>query len=278
MSTRSLIGLQQADGTVKAIYCHWDGYPEWNGEKLANFYPDEQHINKLLVLGDISSLGDKPEAPEAVQRFGFDYSFTDEFRSLDKDEQKRLKEDVYHKTTAYHRDRGEEWQQTRPRIYSSLHDFIDRGEEYNYVFIPEKGWYVNYSDYVLMSLKPLLTWGEKQKKVDCPVAGYCTALWETSSVQNLLKKDVTEETIVGALQRLNAINLPNDVKQSAESVLSRTDGMFLKEKISSTYGSFYLHGTSEQWPRIATLLRKINGAVQQQLDEQIPGLQSIIAE
>lgn len=278
MSTRSLIGLQQADGTVKAIYCHCDGYPEWNGEKLANFYSDEQHINKLLALGDISSLGDKPEAPKAVQRFGFDYSFTDDFRALDKDEQKRLKEDVYHKTIAYHRDRGEEWQQTQPRVYSSLHDYIKHGEEYNYVFIPEKGWYVNYSDYVLMTLKPLLTWGEKQKKVDCPVAGYCAALQETSLIQEFLKRDLSEETIIDILQCLNAINLPGSVKRIAKPVLSRADGMFLKEKITSTYGDFHLRGTSEQYPRIAELLRKVNEAVQQQLDEQIPGLQSMVVE
>lgn len=278
MSTRSLIGLQQADGTVKAIHCHWDGYPEWNGEKLANFYPDEQHINKLLALGDISSLGDKPEAPEAVQRFGFDYSLTDEFHALDKDEQQRLGKDVYHKTTAYHRDRGDDWQQTQPIVYSSLHDFIERGEEYNYVFIPGKGWYVNFSDYVLLPLKPLLAWGEKQKKVDYPATGYCEALWKTSSIRDRLKGDSTEETIIAALQTLNAIELPDGVRQIAKSVLSRADGMFLKEKILPLHGNFYLHGTPEQLPRIAELLRKINEAVQRQLDEQIPGLQPMIAK
>ena len=37
MSTRSRIGLQLANGSVLSVYCHWDGYPEFNGVKLVNF-------------------------------------------------------------------------------------------------------------------------------------------------------------------------------------------------------------------------------------------------
>lgn len=31
MATRSRIGIENQDGTVTSVYCHWDGYPENNG-------------------------------------------------------------------------------------------------------------------------------------------------------------------------------------------------------------------------------------------------------
>jgi len=57
MATRSHIGKKQADGSVKYIYCHWDGYPEHNGEILKRHYADEAKVDSLLSLGDISVLG-----------------------------------------------------------------------------------------------------------------------------------------------------------------------------------------------------------------------------
>lgn len=57
MSTRSMIGRRNSDGTIRAIYCHWDGYPEHNGAILQRFYCTESKISDLLALGDLSSLG-----------------------------------------------------------------------------------------------------------------------------------------------------------------------------------------------------------------------------
>ena len=36
MATRSLIAVQNADGTFLSIYCHWDGYPSGVGKDLLN--------------------------------------------------------------------------------------------------------------------------------------------------------------------------------------------------------------------------------------------------
>lgn len=58
MATRSAIGIENADGTVTAVYCHWDGYPENNGKILLEYYP-ETETTKLISYGDISSLGEK---------------------------------------------------------------------------------------------------------------------------------------------------------------------------------------------------------------------------
>lgn len=57
MSTRSHIGIRNEDGTLDVIYCHWDGYPSYNGAILLHHYQDPEKIRELIALGDISSLG-----------------------------------------------------------------------------------------------------------------------------------------------------------------------------------------------------------------------------
>ena len=37
MATRSTISIQKKDGTIRSVYCHWDGYCEYNGVLLYNF-------------------------------------------------------------------------------------------------------------------------------------------------------------------------------------------------------------------------------------------------
>ena len=64
MATRSVIavleakGIGGADDTIKAIYCHNDGYLSNNGKILDQHYRDEDNINQLLAEGDCSSLKD----------------------------------------------------------------------------------------------------------------------------------------------------------------------------------------------------------------------------
>jgi hypothetical protein len=58
MSTRSYIGVRNTDGTIDYIYCHFDGYPEHNGEILTKHYTSNNKINELLKLGDLSVLGE----------------------------------------------------------------------------------------------------------------------------------------------------------------------------------------------------------------------------
>ena len=42
---------------IKAVYSHWDGYLEHHGVILQAFYPDSVTVNKLISMGDVSSLG-----------------------------------------------------------------------------------------------------------------------------------------------------------------------------------------------------------------------------
>lgn len=57
MATRSYIGVRNTDSSVDYIYCHFDGYPEHNGDILINHYNNINRVNELLELGDLSMLG-----------------------------------------------------------------------------------------------------------------------------------------------------------------------------------------------------------------------------
>jgi hypothetical protein len=56
MSTRSRIGLELTDGSVISIYCHFDGYPKFNGVKLVEHFNSYEKAAELIDLGDISCL------------------------------------------------------------------------------------------------------------------------------------------------------------------------------------------------------------------------------
>jgi len=115
MATRSRIGIQNQDGSVSSIYCHFDGYPEGVGAMLEEHYSNRQKLNMLINLGDISVLG---EQVSTMDEHSFD----------------NRKEGV---TVAYHRDRGEE---LRPaRVDSSLEKF-HVSESYGYVYTLEGKW------------------------------------------------------------------------------------------------------------------------------------------
>ena len=60
MATRSRIGIEDENGKVRAIYCHFDGYVDHNGHILEEHYTDRDKINQLIDLGSISVLGTTP--------------------------------------------------------------------------------------------------------------------------------------------------------------------------------------------------------------------------
>ena len=106
MGTRSRIGLQLANGSVLSVYCHWDGYPEFNGVKLVEHFNSYDAAAELIDGGDISSLWtDK----------GWD--------------QQGLPEDG----TLYYADRGED---CPPRLDADLCEYLlpAGSEEYAYLF------------------------------------------------------------------------------------------------------------------------------------------------
>ncbi len=117
MATRSRIGIQNQDGSVSSIYCHFDGYPEGVGTTLNEHYSNRQKLNMLINLGDISILGENIATMD-------EHSFNNPKPGI---------------TVAYHRDRGEE---LRPaRTDHSLEMFSESDYEcYGYIYTLEGKW------------------------------------------------------------------------------------------------------------------------------------------
>jgi hypothetical protein len=119
MATRSTIAMEQPDGRVMQIYCHWDGYLDHNGRILHDHYRDRAKVLALMLLGDISSL--RPEIGEAHD---FDQPANDQW------------------CVAYGRDRGE--RDTAARVFQDFEDYRENHqyEEFEYVFRQDDQWYV----------------------------------------------------------------------------------------------------------------------------------------
>jgi hypothetical protein len=101
MATRSNIAIENQDGTVSSIYCHFDGYVEGVGEMLFEHYQSKEKLQELINLGDISQLNETPET-----------------------------------TIGYHRDRGEDYNE--PSKYKSVEEFFESFEqEYAYCLTKE---------------------------------------------------------------------------------------------------------------------------------------------
>ena len=120
----SILKEELAGTTYKGIYCHYDGYPEHNGMLLLENYNTEELVEKLISLGDMSTMGEKIEPDPEKGEHNFD----------------KPQDDV---CVYYHRDRGEEWQWTQPHEAKTEQEHYERYKhEYNYLFYKGK-WYWN---------------------------------------------------------------------------------------------------------------------------------------
>ena len=54
MGTRSRIGIQLSDDSILSVYCHYDGYPSFNGKVLREFYNTKERVSRLINGGDMS--------------------------------------------------------------------------------------------------------------------------------------------------------------------------------------------------------------------------------
>ena len=64
MATRANIVAFCKDGNYRVIYLHWDGYPEHALKTLQEHYTDQDKVEKLMSLGDLSCIDASPECPE----------------------------------------------------------------------------------------------------------------------------------------------------------------------------------------------------------------------
>ncbi len=105
MSTRSRIGIQLADDSILSVYCHYDGYPEFNGVKLVENFNTRTTATELIDGGDISALWTNT---------GWNNEVLPTTGAL------------------YYSSRGED---CPPRIDANLGKYLANGEEYAYLFV-----------------------------------------------------------------------------------------------------------------------------------------------
>lgn len=116
MSTRATIAIERENGTRTAIYVHWDGYIEGAGATLQLAYNTADKVEKLLALGDLSSLNYYTEP-------------TDETHDFDNPQD--------YVCVAYCRDRGDPFSQS------------DTVQEFNYIFDERDAcWYVEKETFI----------------------------------------------------------------------------------------------------------------------------------
>jgi len=105
MATRSRIGIQLADQSILSVYCHSDGYPEFNGVKLVEHFNSHDAAAELVDGGNISSLWDN---------HAWDMTTLPTYGPR------------------YFTSRGDEY--NPPRLNSNLNEYLSEGEEYAYLF------------------------------------------------------------------------------------------------------------------------------------------------
>ena len=121
MSTHSSIAARCHDGKVRSIYCHSDGDPPHNGRILSEHFRDQQKIEDMLALGDMSVLAPSIECPEG---HAFKYENRVEGHSV-----------------FYGRDRGED--NVDCLVCDSYEDCLRENKHvYNYFWDGEE-WFVN---------------------------------------------------------------------------------------------------------------------------------------
>ena len=109
MSTRSSISVKQLDGSIKTVYCHFDGYHSHVGKMLLEHYNSQEQANAIINLGDLSSLSESVECPP-------NHSYNNQIERY---------------SVFYGRDRGEK--DINAREYSSFEDAMLRdSQEFDY--------------------------------------------------------------------------------------------------------------------------------------------------
>jgi hypothetical protein len=131
--------MEQPDGRVMQIYCHWDGYLDHNGKILVEHYTDRAKVLALMLLGDISSLR---------ENIGEAHDFDARYNEGDQRE---------NWCVAYGRDRGEDG--TDFKVFKNFQDYVDNHqyEEYEYIFRSDDRWYVSKYSEAYQSLEQALS-------------------------------------------------------------------------------------------------------------------------
>ncbi|WJZ47943.1 hypothetical protein [Synechococcus phage DSL-LC03] len=126
MGTRSRIGIELTDHSVVSVYCHWDGYPEFNGKMLVKHYQEREDVQELIDGGSMSSIRTR-------STWSTGSSLRDEVGEyITDDEGFLMSEGDRDPQPLYHTERGEEID----IMHSSFDQFVSDncGEEYAYMY------------------------------------------------------------------------------------------------------------------------------------------------
>ena len=64
MATRSHIGILRKDGTIEAVYSHYDGYPSYLGVALKDHFNNQDAVIDLMDGGNIRGIDLETGEPE----------------------------------------------------------------------------------------------------------------------------------------------------------------------------------------------------------------------
>ena len=136
MSTHAKIMIVDSNNIVTGIYCHFDGYLDGVGATLLEHYSDLDKVKDLIALGSISYLEKSIECP-------LGHSFNTPIKGY---------------TVAYHRDRGEDFCQSRGVIENGIIENIVF-EQYNYVYFEsDSEWYLKSKDNLTLLSTLIRSW------------------------------------------------------------------------------------------------------------------------
>ena len=115
MGTRSRIGIQLQDNSVLSVYCHYDGYPEFNGRVLRDNYNTVEKVKELIDGGDMSC---------TWTNAGWSNETLPEMGAL------------------YYTSRGESLESNAPRYDDDIFEFLkkENNEEYAYIWSVNNKW------------------------------------------------------------------------------------------------------------------------------------------
>lgn len=125
-SITRLINTENRVNNYEQITVHWDGYLTGVGKTLLENYVTNEQVATLIAGGDISSLGARA-IPDGIHPHNF--------------------EDRQHGvTTYYHRDRGDSWENCKPRTFTVKDDpNCPNFCHYDYLFKNGKWFYKSYN-------------------------------------------------------------------------------------------------------------------------------------
>ena len=107
MGTRSRIGIELQDQSIVSVYCHYDGYPAFNGKVLRDNYDTVEKVKELIDGGNMSC---------TWTNAGWGNETLPESGAL------------------YYTMRGESLEDNAPRLDKDMEEFFSDGEEYSYIF------------------------------------------------------------------------------------------------------------------------------------------------